>query len=142
MLTADEQLQRETSPPVEAAEPVSTRAWLGERIDGASGVLVAASFFVLFSIGAALEPRTSAPVPVIGVVLSVAFFTVLGLMTAGLLARRRWGLVAAVGAGVLLTAMSVACPTAGHHAFGLWWVGQMACALAMVAIGAVALLRA
>lgn len=140
MLTADEQLQRETTAAVEA-EPVSTRAWLGERIDGAHAAAVGAAFFVLFSIGAALEPRTSEPVPFLGVVLSAVFFTVLGIMAVGLLTRRRWGLLAALGAGVLLTAMSVACPTTGHHAFGAWWVGQMACSLGAVAISGVALRR-
>jgi hypothetical protein len=142
MLIADEQLQREPSPSVEAKEPVSTRAWLGEPVDQSYVAAVGISFFVLISIAGALEPQTSAAVPVLLTALAVVG-TVLTLATlGGLLFQRRWGLVAALGLAVFTTFGSVACPTAGHHAFGLWWVGQMACALAMVAIGAVALRRA
>ena len=31
-------------------------------------------------------------------------------------------------------AMAVACPVSGHHSFGNWWYGQMACAIGLVAI--------
>ena len=33
-----------------------------------------------------------------------------------------------------LPAASIACPISGHHQFGTWWFGQMACMLALVAI--------
>jgi hypothetical protein len=42
---------------------------------------------------------------------------------------------------VLATAASIACPVTGHHGFGAWWFGQMACVLALVAVSAVALRR-
>ena len=44
------------------------------------------------------------------------------------------------GAG-LMTAMVVACPTTGHHQFGTWWYGQMACAFALIGITVAALYR-
>ena len=42
------------------------------------------------------------------------------------------GLVLSVAAAGFFTALSVACPVSGHHPFGTWWFGQMACALGML----------
>jgi hypothetical protein len=56
--------------------------------------------------------------------------------------RRRWGLAAALAGAVVLAAAVIACPTTGHHAFGSWWVGQMACAAALVGVSAYGLSRA
>ena len=60
-------------------------------------------------------------------------------MVTGLVMQRRWGLVASLGAAGFMTALSVACPISGHHAFGVWWYGQMACVLALGAMSVVAL---
>jgi hypothetical protein len=46
--------------------------------------------------------------------------------------QRRWGAAMSLAAAAFFTAMSVACPVSGHHPFGAWWFGQMACALGMV----------
>jgi hypothetical protein len=48
---------------------------------------------------------------------------------------------AAVVAGILALVFSVACPVSGHHALGLWWVAQMAIAVAMLAVSVAALSR-
>ena len=53
--------------------------------------------------------------------------------------RRRWGLGVSVAAAGFFTALSVACPVSGHHPFGAWWFGQMACALGMGGASVVAL---
>jgi hypothetical protein len=71
----------------------------------------------------------------------MGFFGFLAVMAVGLLARRRWGVLAGLGAAGIFTALAVACPTSGHHAIAPWWFGQIACALGLVAASAVALLR-
>ena len=37
------------------------------------------------------------------------------------------------------SAVTVACPTTGHHTMGVWWLGQMAISLALVVGSVVAL---
>jgi hypothetical protein len=53
--------------------------------------------------------------------------------------QRRLGLVASLGAAGFFTAMSVACPVSGHHPYGAWWFGQMACALGLVGLSLLAI---
>ena len=129
--------------PVEPAPPAQYgREWLRERIDGRVALAVGVAWFVLLQVAMMLEPATSNAVPIIGVVLELVMWTLLATMVAGLVAQRRWGLAAALAAAVFETAASIACPTTGHHPFGAWWFGQMACVLALVAVSAIALQRA
>ncbi len=118
-----------------------TREWLQERIDGRVALAVGLSWLVLNQIAYALEPASQQSVPVIGIVLEVTMYVLLAAMLTGLIMQRRWGLLASFGAAVLATAASIACPVTGHHAFGTWWFGQMACMLGLVAISVVALRR-
>jgi hypothetical protein len=127
------------------AEPVArpdTRAWLAERISADAGVMVAATWYVLFMIATGLEPEAAGPAPAWSVALSIVFFATLAVMAGGLIARRRWGLLASLGAAGIFTAFSVACPITGHHGFGAWWYGQMACSVALVGVSGFALARA
>ncbi|HEY7069263.1 MAG TPA: hypothetical protein VH479_04075 [Acidimicrobiales bacterium] len=55
--------------------------------------------------------------------------------------RRRAAAPAAVVTGLVSVAMVVSCPVSGHHQFGLWWLGELAVVLAMLAVS-VAGLRA
>ena len=57
-------------------------------------------------------------------------------MVTGMVMQRRLGLVVSLGAAGFFTALSVACPVSGHHPFGAWWFGQMACALGLVGFSA------
>ena len=118
---------------------LDTRAWLAERIDGKLAGGVAVAWLVLLQVAFALEPATNQAVPVYGVVLELTMWALLATMLTGLVMQRRFGLVASLGAAGFMTAMSVACPISGHHAFGTWWYGQMACVLALVAASVVAL---
>jgi hypothetical protein len=68
----------------------------------------------------------------------MAFLWVGVAMIGGLVARRRLGVAASLGASVILATLSVLCPVSGHHAFGVWWLGQMAAALGLVALSVVA----
>lgn len=132
----------ETTPVTTPAAAPYTRAWLQERIDGRIALGVGVSWFVLYQIAMLLEPATSHAVPVIGVVLEIVMWTLLATMIAGLIAQRRWGLAGSLATAVFATAASIACPTTGHHPFGAWWFGQMACVLGLVALSALALQRA
>ena len=116
-----------------------TRTWLQERIDGRLGAGVGIAWLVLLQTAFALEPATNQPEPSYGVVLELTMWLLLAGMVTGLVMQRRWGLVASLGAAGFMTALSVACPVSGHHAFGVWWYGQMACVLGLGAISVVAL---
>lgn len=104
-----------------------------ERIDVRVAIGVGVAWFVLPEIATALEPAAQRSDPAIGVFLGYVMSAVFVAMLIGLAMRRRWGLATSLGGAVLMTAMAVACPTSGHHQFGLWWFGQMACVLALVA---------
>ena len=130
------------APPAPATRTrVDTRSWLEEQIDGRLGLAVGVAWIVLLQIAFALEPRTQQNVPVIGLLLEITMYTLLATMLTGLVMQRRFGLVASLGAAVLATAASIACPVTGHHQFGSWWFGQMACVLALVGISIAALHR-
>ncbi len=118
-----------------------TRTWLMERVDGRVAAGVALAWFVLTEIAIALEPRSQFELPVISVVLVLSMDALVIAMVAGLVMRRRWGLLGALAASLLFTAESIACPLTGHHHFGTWWYAQMACALALVGISLFALRR-
>jgi peptidoglycan/LPS O-acetylase OafA/YrhL len=130
-----------TTNDVAVGRTVHTRAWLRERIDGRVGLAVGIAWVVLMQVAFALEPASNHEVPVIGLLLELSMYALLGTMVAGLVMQQRFGLVASLGAAVLATAASIACPVSGHHTFGSWWFGQMACVLALVAISALALRR-
>jgi hypothetical protein len=119
-----------------------TRDWLQSPISGALAAFVGLSWYALFAISAAIEPESSHEVPVIGLVLGVALLGAMLATGIGLVSRRRWGLVAALGASVLLLASAVACPTTGHHTIGTWWYFQMTCSFAAVGLTTAALRRA
>ena len=118
-----------------------TRTWLADRIDGRVAAAVGISWYLITEIIVALEPRSQFELPLISVILVLSMWSLVVAMVAGLVMRRRWGLLAAVASSVLLTAESIACPLTGHHHFGTWWYGQMACALALVGITVFALRR-
>ena len=117
-----------------------TRAWLQERIDGPLAAGMGIAWFAAYELAGALEPVTHQPEPWYGVALGVVFLGLVAATVAGLIAQRRWGLVVSVAAAGFFVALSVACPVSGHHPFGPWWFGQMACALGVLG-GSVGALR-
>jgi peptidoglycan/LPS O-acetylase OafA/YrhL len=120
---------------------LDTRAWLAERIDGKLAGAVAIAWLVLLQVAFALEPATNQKEPIYGILLELTMYALLATMLTGLVMQRRFGLVASLGAAGFLTAMSIACPVSGHHPFGSWWYGQMACVLALVGASVYALHR-
>jgi hypothetical protein len=129
----------EAAPHADPEPRLATRAWLAERIDGKLAGGVAVAWLVLLQVAFALEPATNQSEPIYGVVLELTMYVLLATMLTGLVMQRRFGLVASLGAAGFMTALSVACPVSGHHAFGTWWYGQMACVLGLVAASVVAL---
>ncbi len=126
---------------VRAESPVEIRTWLQERVDGTVCSVVAVVWAVLFYLAMAVEPATSRSEPVIGILLELSMWALFATMITGLVMQRRFGLVASLGAAVLATAASIACPISGHHQFGAWWFAQMACVLALVGVSVAALRR-
>jgi hypothetical protein len=129
---------RRTEAPRRVEAP-STQAWLRERINVWVALAVGVSWFVLTPLAAALEPATDRSEPLIGTLLSASMDVLFVVTLVGLAMRRRWGLVASLAGAGFVTAMVVACPTSGHHQFGAWWFGEMACALALIGISVGAL---
>jgi hypothetical protein len=109
-----------------------TRAWLQEHISGGVAAGVGLAWVLAYQLALSLEPVTHRPEPWYGAVLGVAFLALIAATATGLVMQRRWGAAMSLAAAVFFTAMSVACPVSGHHPFGAWWFGQMACALGMV----------
>jgi len=136
---ANDQHRTTAAPSTDAPD---TRAWLRERVPGSWAAALAVSWYALGGIATLIEPESHHEVPLIGTVLQVAMAAALVVMAVGLIAGRRWGLVASLAASLLFVAGAVACPTTGHHMIGLWWFGQMVCTLALVAVSVVALRRA
>jgi hypothetical protein len=119
-----------------------TKVWLNERIDRRLGFGLAIAWFVLLQVAMALEPTTHEPEPWFGVVFELVTTGLLATMAVGVIMQRRFGVVASLGAALFFTAESIACPVSGHHPFGAWWFGQMACVLALVAGSILALRQA
>jgi hypothetical protein len=122
--------------------PLDNGAWLRQRISRTWAAGMGAAWYALYVIAVLVEPTTHHEEPVIAVALSYAMLGGLFVMAAGLITRRRWGLVASLATAGLFTALAVACPTTGHHAIGAWWFVQLACAGGLVAGSVVALRRA
>ena len=120
---------------------LETRTWLQERIDGRLAAGVAVAWLVAYVIASALEPVTHRPEPWYGVALNLGLLGLVAATVPGLIMERRWAFGVSLLAAVLFTALSVACPVSGHHPFGAWWFGQIACALGMLGFSAFALGR-
>ena len=110
-----------------------TSTWLRERIDGRVALGLGVAWFVLFQTAMALEPATNQPEPWFGILLELVFWVLAAVMVTGFVMQRRFAFAASLAAAGFLTALSIACPVSGHHPFGAWWFGQIACVLALVA---------
>jgi len=128
--------------PAAQAPTLDNGAWLRQRISTAAAALMGAAWYWLYILAVMVEPPSHHEEPTIGVVLGYALLGGMAVMAVGLIARRRWGLVASLATAGLFTAAVVACPTTGHHTIGAWWFLQLACAGALVGGSVFALRRA
>ena len=92
---------------------------------------------VLFPLGIALEPAAAAAQePAWAVIPGLVLFAAIAATFAGLVQRKPWGVGASFAASSIFALGVFACPATGHHAMGLWWFGEFAAAIALVAISA------
>jgi len=90
----------------------------------------------------ALEPTPADPNAPVPLVVDLASFGALAALLATSVAaglRHRAAAVTGVVSGLLLATFVVACPVSGHHAFGLWWVAELALVVGMLAVSLAAL---
>jgi hypothetical protein len=95
-------------------------------------------------IAVALEPTPAEPeaaVPLLVELASVGLYA--ALLTTAVMAARRLPAApqAGVVTGLIAVAFSITCPLSGHHAFGLWWIGQLGVIVTMLGISLAALGR-
>ncbi len=140
MALTEKRLRDATPRPVPAPP---TRNPVARQLSRPLSVTLLVAWAVGFPLALALEPTPANA----GVIPWWSFFVDIGLMTAiaaafvGLAKGRRSGAGASFVAASILTAGVFACPATGHHTIGLWWFGEFAIALALVALSSRAYLR-
>jgi hypothetical protein len=99
---------------------------------------------VLLPLALVLEPTPAAGAaqPWWAYVVSMGLLTGIVATFVGLQQRQRWGITASLAASSIFVAGVFACPASGHHAFGLWWVGEFAASLVVLGLSGVAYMRA
>lgn len=104
---------------------------------------LAAAWLVGFPAALLLEPAALAqqPQPWWAHVLAIGVFAGIVAAVSGLLRGRAWAPGMSLVAAGAFAAGVFACPATGHHAFGLWWVGEFAISLGLVAASGVAYLK-
>jgi hypothetical protein len=123
--------------------PTDLRPKDDEHVSRRWALTLMAAWFVLFPLALSLEPvpASTAAEPWWGYVASFALLGAIATTFVGLSRRASWGYKASFVAGSIFVGGVFACPATGHHAFGLWWFGEMAIALTLVTLSAVAYLR-
>jgi hypothetical protein len=113
----------------DTAPPTWRERWLAPLDPPlAFGVFVAG--VVLVGLARWLEPPAAHPdaaVPLWLLAIDTAVWGGLCFAGIGLVRFRRVGLLGAAVAAGALAVESAACIATGHHAFGVWWLGQVAC---------------
>jgi hypothetical protein len=105
-------------------------------------VILGVAWAVLLPLGLALEPAAAASAqPWWGVIISLALFGAVIATGVGLARARPWGIGASLLASLIFATGVFACPATGHHAFGLWWIGEFAASLALVGLSTAAYFR-
>jgi hypothetical protein len=150
---ADRVLDDSVSGPVAAVEEHQPDVVKGQPIAGltervspwwAAGLVVA--WIGIFSTGVILEPAPADPdaaLPFIEGMLVLGLMVSWVITAVGLAARRRYGALGSLIAGVFLVGMTIACPVSGHHVgIGAWWWFEGVGSTALVALSGKALQRA
>ena len=100
---------------------------------------------VVMALCVAIEPAPADPNAPVPLIVNLGGWALLFAMGAAAVAAAR-RLPAAIGfsalAGALALAFTISCPASGHHAYALWWFGELAFTLGMLAVTAVAARRA
>ena len=134
------------APTIPAAAPA--RAWTSRALssglsEGWAAVL-GLGWPIVWWVLPYIEPMPAHPqaaVSTVEVVVTVGLLACLFATSVLAGTRRRAAAPAAFVTGLVSVTMVVSCPVSGHHHFGLWWLGELALVLAMLAVS-VAGLRA
>jgi hypothetical protein len=126
-----------------AEKPAAPSTWSLRRLSPAWALALAVGWPVGMNIAWALEPAPAHPhaaAPIFIQVLGWIWFLAFVPTIFGAVARHPAAAIGGVVTGASALAMTIACPVSGHHTIGLWFVGQFAVVLGMLAvsIGAVA----
>ena len=115
-----------------------------EQVSRRTSVTLILAWAVLLPMAIALEPAPAADAtyPWWALIVSNALLGAIAATFVGLAQRRKWAPTASFVASSIFVTGVFACPASGHHAFGLWWFGEFAAALALVGLSGAAYLRA
>lgn len=124
-----------TPPPERRLDDRISHPWsVGTTVAWVAGIAL-----ILLLEPAPADPETASVLSeIIGTVMALG----LSVTVLGLVARYRFGLAATAATGGLMLAVSVACPLSGHHAFGAWWLGELAIVAGLTTLGVVGYRRA
>ncbi len=114
-----------------------------EPLPKRTSITLMLAWAILLPLALALEPApTEAGAPWWAHVVSNVLLAAIAATFVGLAQRKPWATSASfIASSIFITAVFV-CPASGHHAFGLWWFGEFAAALALVGLSGAAYLRA
>src|SRR4051794_37547031 len=107
-------------PPLVPDPPEPRSAWRPRR----SMRVLGCCFILALVISVALEPAPNGPDPAVrwwDDVAALLLLAVYPTAVVGLLRGALWSPKAAVGAGGVILAGTLACPASGHHLIGWWW---------------------
>jgi hypothetical protein len=128
--------------PARAPEPTRPARRRGGRLTRGWAAALGLGWPLVLAIGIALEPAAAEPeaaTPLIAELGSSVLFAALVATVVAATRRHPVAAVAAVVTGLVTAAFSVTCPVSGHHAFWLWWVGQLGVTMAMLGVSVAAL---
>jgi hypothetical protein len=117
--------------------PAAPATWSLRRLSPGWALALAVGWPLATYIAWALEPPPAHPhamAPMFIQVLSTIWFVAFVPTVFGAMARHPAAAVGAVVTGTSFLAMTIACPISGHHTIGLWFVGQFAVVLGMLAV--------
>lgn len=113
------------------------------RISRRTSFSLSVAWLATLAVSWVLEPAPAANevVPWWAGVAALGFLGAIAATFAGLSRRMRWGVTASLIGSSIFLAGVFACPATGHHAFGLWWIGEFAASVALVGFSAATYLR-
>lgn len=131
MTLIDRQFRTQTEAPPATDKRIS-RAWsLG----------LSASWIAVLVLAFVLEPAPTGTEPVWAGLVGTAMLVGIVATFTGITRRLPWAAPASVLASTAFLAGVFLCPATGHHAFGLWWIGEFAASLGLVALSTLAYFR-
>lgn len=111
------------------------------RISRAWALSLSVSWIAMLVLAYVLEPAPTGTESLWAELVGTGMLIGIVAMFTGLTRRLAWAPAASVLASAAFVVGVFLCPATGHHAFGLWWIGEFAASLALVSLSTVAYLR-